>query len=199
MSDQNIRLAQAIAHALTDAEFKNALIADPAKALQSRGITYPAGHQFVVHQEDLTHKFVAVPHEPIPEAQRLTVLPRNPTAYQMAVWAITEIQSGGPLSATLLENPVNVLRNQGANIPQSVHVSLVRNTESTTHIVIPYQGTKELAGEELNDEMLDQVAGGKKKSSVLTSTNVVTAAEVATVAVAATTVAVAAEAVAAAT
>jgi hypothetical protein len=196
MSDNHVRLSQVIAHALTNADFKKALIADPAKALASQGLTFPAGHSFVLHQEDLTHKVVAVPHNPIPEAQRLTVLPRNPTAYQMALWAITEIQSNGPLAATLLQNPVNVLRNQGAHIPQSLHVSVVRNTESTTHIVLPYQGTKELAGEELNDEMLDQVAGGKKKSSVLTSTNVVTAAEAVTTVVAAAEGAVAAVAVA---
>ncbi len=180
MSNQHVRLSQVIAHALTDAEFKKALIADPGKALASQGLTFPAGHQFVLHQEDLTHKIVAVPHDPIPEAQRLTVLPRNPTAYQMALWAITEVQSGGPLAATLLENPVTVLRNQGANIPKALNVVMVRNTATTTHIVIPYQGTKELAGHELDDEMLDQVAGGKKKSSVLTSTNVVQTAEAVT-------------------
>jgi hypothetical protein len=169
MSKHAVQIAEAVAHALVDEAFKKSLISDPVAALASRGITFPEGHQVVVHQDTAAHRSLVVPTHPLPEAQRLTVLPRNPTAYQMALWVITEIQAGGPLADSLRQNPLTVLRNQGTFIPQSLQVVVHCNTESTTHLVVPQQGPTEMAGEELSDEMLDAVAGGKKKKSVTTT------------------------------
>lgn len=158
MSNHEIVIAQTVAQALTDAEFNAALQADPKKALAKKGVSLPAEHQVVVLVDTATRQHLVVPNQPIPEAQRLSALPRDPSAFQLQRWAITTVQSGGPIADSLLSNPVGVLRGNGVQVPQSVQVTVHRNTDSTTYIALPH--SSQAAEGELDEQQLDSVAGG---------------------------------------
>lgn len=160
MSKHEISIAQAIAQAQTDSEFKAALLADPKKALQGKGVTFPAEHQVVLLVNTATDQHVVVPSQPLAEAQRVAVLPRDPSAQQLTQWVITTVQSGGALADSMLSNPVDVLRNHGAKVPQSVKVSVHRNTDSITYLALANQDVAAEADGELSEERLDAVSGG---------------------------------------
>ena len=57
--------------------------------------------------------------------------------------------------ARLIEQPASVLREEGIRIPEGVKVSVVENSESRLHFVLPAKPTAELT-----DEQLEDVAGG---------------------------------------
>ncbi len=64
--------------------------------------------------------------------------------------------------AALLKNPKAVLEQQiGSKLPEDVQVEVVQETASKIYIRLPH-ATKE--GDELKDEDLEQVAGGKSGS-----------------------------------
>lgn len=160
MSNHEIVIAQAVAQAQADSEFKAALLADPKKALASKGVKLPVEHRVVLLVDTATKQHVIVPTQPLPESQRVSVLPRDPSSYQLVLWTITTVQAGGPMADSLLNNPVGVLREKGVKVPQSIQVSVHRNTDSTTHIAIPHEAQADQAEGELSEERLDSVVGG---------------------------------------
>lgn len=136
MFDHEIVTAQIVAEALTDAELKAALLADPRRTLAQRGIEIPADHQVVVLRHTAERLHLVVPNQPLSEAQRLSALPEDPSFYQLQQWVSTAVQAGGSLADGLVSRPAEVLRSNGVDVPAAVQVTVHRNTASTTHIAI---------------------------------------------------------------
>lgn len=136
MFDHEIVTAQIVAEALTDAELKAALLADPRRTLAQRGALLPADHEVVVLRHSPKRLHLVVPNQPLPEAQRLSALPDEPSFYQLQQWVSTVVQAGGPRADSLVSRPAELLRGNGVPVPEEVQVAVHRNTEATTYIAL---------------------------------------------------------------
>ncbi len=57
--------------------------------------------------------------------------------------------------ARLLSDPEEALKEEGIEVPEGVTVTVVENTKSAVHLVIPMRPEQELS-----DEQLEKVSGG---------------------------------------
>ena len=62
------------------------------------------------------------------------------------------------LKARFMSDPKAVLAEHGIDVPPSIDVNVVENTDNTVHITMPYSPT---GAANLSDEELNEVAGGK--------------------------------------
>ncbi|MBI3862344.1 MAG: NHLP leader peptide family natural product precursor [Planctomycetia bacterium] len=63
---------------------------------------------------------------------------------------VAEAWSDEKLKARLLEDPANVLRERGVEVPYGVDVRVLEDTAEIRHLVLPASPEGELADEELN-------------------------------------------------
>jgi len=59
--------------------------------------------------------------------------------------------------ADLIANPAAALKAEGIDVPAGMAVTVLENTDKQFHLVLPPEPT-----DELSEEALDRVAGGKK-------------------------------------
>ncbi len=67
---------------------------------------------------------------------------------------IARALSDEALKAKLIEDPLNVFKAEGIDVPAGLEIKVLENTDKVFHLVLPAQPS------ELSDEDLDQVAGG---------------------------------------
>lgn len=94
-----------------------------------------------------------------PNQQQIQELARQQAQFMARVW------SDPALKQRLIDDPKAVLREQGAQIPESTEVRVVENTDQVFYMVLPPKPT-----EEISDEQFEAVAGGACDSYTRLST-----------------------------
>ena len=81
-------------------------------------------------------------------------MPENDTAPEFAK-IIAEAWRDPAFKAELIANPAAALKAEGIDVPAGMTVTVLENTDSQFHLVLPPVPT-----DELSDEALEAVAGG---------------------------------------
>lgn len=70
---------------------------------------------------------------------------------------VAKAWSDDGFKAKLMSDPKAVLKDNGVDVPDSIDVKVVENTDKVVHFTLPPKPTK---GDELSDAELENVAGG---------------------------------------
>lgn len=139
------QVANVISKAMTDPAFHNQLMTSAADALQSQGITLPAGTSLQVLENSDTLANLVIPAKPAnlsgDAAQEVTSLASSSAAPTSALdaWAKLVIDSwqDAELKQRLLSDPAAVLTERGITLPPGLKVRVVEATNSTSYVVLP--------------------------------------------------------------
>jgi hypothetical protein len=166
----NVVIAEVLARAARDDQFRQKLIGDPNQTFAQAGIRVPPGVTFRVLQDTPALKHVVVPATPLPPQARLETLPPNPTPLQVTQYLITRGQSDPAFKQKAIANPEAVLRELGVRLPPGITIKVAPNTERERNVVLP--APRRQPGQ-LDDMQLAGVAGGKGDvTAVKTNVNV---------------------------
>jgi hypothetical protein len=166
----NVIIAEVLARATRDEQFRQKLTSDPNGAFTQAGIRIPPGVTFHVLLDTPTLKHVVVPATPLPPQARLETLPPNPTPLQVTQYLITRGQSDPAFKQKAISNTETVLRELGVRLPPGIAIKVVPNTERERNVVLP--AARRQPGQ-LDDMQLAGVAGGKGDvTAVKTNVNV---------------------------
>jgi hypothetical protein len=140
--EQNI-VANLIIQSMSDQNVRNSLLSNPAGTLTSAGVNLGAQPPTIVAVADTETLFnVIVPLAPLAPAQQLLTLPLpNPTPFLIMVWIMTNIQNKTPLTSSLLNDPVSVLKQMKVDLPKDVQIKVWQETPTTRYLGIPYFGS----------------------------------------------------------
>ena len=116
--EQNI-VANLVVQSMTDEAVRNGLLSNPTGTLTAAGVNLGPQPPTIVTVADTGTLFnVIVPLTPLGPAQQLLTLPLpSPTPFCIMVWIITNIQQNTPLAASLIADPLSVLRGMGVKYP----------------------------------------------------------------------------------
>jgi hypothetical protein len=166
----NVIIAEVLARAARDDQFRQKLTQDPNGTFTQAGIRVPAGVTFKVLQDTATLKHVVVPATPLPPQARLDSLPRNPTPLQVTQYLITRGQSDAAFKQRAINNTEAVLSELGVRLPPGITIKVVPNSDRERYVVLP--AARRQPGQ-LDDMQLAGVAGGKGDvTAVKTNVNV---------------------------
>jgi hypothetical protein len=176
---KSVVIGEIVAKALQDKELKKALLADPAQVLGKGGVQI-GNIQYKVVEDTASLKNTILPFEPLSNAMKLDVLPEGASPQQIARYIITKSQADEKYKKQVLSDIDTVLQDLGVTLPPGISITILADTATLQHIVIPYLPP---ASGELSDDQLEAVAGGKHHHHhhdvVKTHTNVATEAEAA--------------------
>jgi len=141
--DQNT-IASLVIQSMTNPLIRNELIANPAQTLANNGVDLgPQPIPTITPVADTETLFnVIVPLAPLGPTQTLSQLPLpNPTPFCIMVWIMTTVQAGGPLASMLVQDPVQVLRQQGVNLPSGIQIKVWQETQDQRYLGLPFFGS----------------------------------------------------------
>ncbi|PKK88464.1 MAG: hypothetical protein CVV64_18615 [Candidatus Wallbacteria bacterium HGW-Wallbacteria-1] len=135
---------------MTDAALRNRFKAEPNKVLAEFSIPGFEGRNVIVHENNATTmNFTLLPRDSKIDESKID--PRFMKIQKMA-WENAEFVE------KLMSDTRNTLMEFFGSIPENMTVNIFRNTGDTQHVIIPAAPN---ASEELSDDDLEMVAGGK--------------------------------------
>jgi nitrile hydratase alpha subunit len=140
--EQNI-VANLVVQSMTDEAVRNNLLSNPTGTLTAAGVNLGPQPPTIVTVADTSTLFnVIVPLTPLGPAQQLLTLPLpSPTPFCIMVWIITNIQQNTPLAASLIADPLSVLRGMGVKyLPAGTQIKVWQETQTTRYLGLPYYG-----------------------------------------------------------
>jgi hypothetical protein len=144
-----------VATAWSDEAFKQQLIADPLGSFHRFGIEFPPGKQVRVVEDKADMVHYILPAKPsAADDWTSRVNGGLPDWYQQIV---SRAWSDAGFKQRLLADPATAARECGVPVSASQSVVVLEDTDTVLHFPLP----KRPADEELLDEELEMVAGGK--------------------------------------
>lgn len=143
--------------AAKDNSYKAELKKNPEKVFAKEGVPLTGDRKIAVFENTKKDFYLSVPYHPYPQELQLKTLPKKPSLDQICSWIITQVQSNSPLATQILTNAEDVLKKQGAMMPDGMKIHVHRNTDKILYFVVP-RGAEE--DEEMSDLELQAVAGG---------------------------------------
>ncbi|GAB4188228.1 MAG: hypothetical protein Tsb0015_08000 [Simkaniaceae bacterium] len=156
--EDRAKLGELLGKAAADESFKKKFKENPKKVLAEQNIPIPEDMEVKIHENTKHLYHLVVQDKMLPKEHQLDTLPANPNVFQISSFIITNIQKNTPLKEKLLKNPLEVLKEEGVDVPEGLQLKVLQNSPKTAHIVIPASLEE---GEELSDLQLQEIAGGK--------------------------------------
>ncbi|PKK89697.1 MAG: hypothetical protein CVV64_12900 [Candidatus Wallbacteria bacterium HGW-Wallbacteria-1] len=135
----------------TDRTFRTEFMASPTQMLISAGFADFEGKSVIVHENSATTMHFSL----LPKGSDASSIENMDTKFvkiQEKVWADLEFK------ANLLEDTRNTLMEFFGSIPESLTIKIHENTKDAIHLVLPAFPSDT---DELNDDDLEMIAGGK--------------------------------------
>ncbi|WP_019503716.1 NHLP leader peptide family RiPP precursor [Pleurocapsa sp. PCC 7319] len=143
---------------LIDKNFQERFLSAPKSVLNEMGINIPDSVQVEVHEDTARIKNIVIPESLLEEDESTA---SNPLYRQIVIKACEDQN----FKTQLMQNPkVAIALLTGESVPEDLEIRVYKNTSILMHLVIYLEG----ANEELSEQELETVAGGK---SVLSSGN----------------------------
>ena len=140
------QMASVIERAATDSAFRQQLLADPASALQSAGISIPAGAKVKVVEDTQNLRYLVVPSRPtgVSDADLATVasesLPAG-TSVEDNIASYSQLVAAswtdGALRSKLLSDPAAALSARGIRVPSDVRLQAAESSENDLVLAVP--------------------------------------------------------------
>ncbi|PKK88100.1 MAG: hypothetical protein CVV64_20225 [Candidatus Wallbacteria bacterium HGW-Wallbacteria-1] len=148
--DQNF--AQMI---MTNREYRDRFIANPTAMLVEAGLPELKGKKIIAHENTGTNIYFTL----IPKGVQLntSAIDERFVRIQEKAWEDTNFKT------QLLTNTRETLTKNFGDLPEHMTIGIYENTADTVHLVLP---RFEDASEELNDNDLEMVSGGKGSPSI---------------------------------
>lgn len=170
-SDNNMKLAALVAKTMHDPALRTELIDNTNATLDANGITVPSGVNVKVAQDGPNHLNIVVPTEKLPADAQVASINADSTLSEIYRWVITQVQTDGPQKQVVMSSPADAVRAAGANVPSDLTASILVDTDTLKHIVLPFNvsGGGDVP---VSDSAVAAIAGGKGGGggSVATST-----------------------------
>ncbi len=163
-ADNNMKLAALIAKTMQDSGLRSELISSPDATLKANGVSIADGTKVTVVEDGPNHLNVVVPSTPIAASGQVTSIGPDATLSDIYRWAITQVQTDGPHKNLVMSDPADAARAAGANIPADLTATILVDTDTHKHIVLPWRPA---AGTDVavDDSAVAAVAGGKSATS----------------------------------
>ena len=137
---------------LTDNNFKERFLSKPKSILTEMGLNIPVSVQVEVHEDTAQVKNIVIP-ESLPESDQSTA--SNPL-YKTIV---TKAYEDADFKTQLMQNPKKAIALlTGESLPDDLDICVHENSPTLMHLVVYLDS----ASEELSEQELKTVAGGKK-------------------------------------
>ena len=148
------QVANVITKAATDPVLRNQLLTSAATALQSQGITVPAGVTLQVLENSSTLANLVIPARPAnlsgDTAQEATSLATSTAGPKSALdaWAKLVVDSwqDADLKQRLLSDPAAVLAQRGITVPPGLKIQVIEATDANAFVVLPAAQTSSASG-----------------------------------------------------
>lgn len=144
------QLSSAVNRAATDPAFRAQLLANPSAALQSAGVSIPAGVTVKVVEDTQNLRYAVVPPRPdgISDADLATATSESiandgSVAAKIAVYAqlVAKSWTDSSLRSSLLSNPASTLAAHGIAAPSGVQVKAVESSSNELVLAVPPAAT----------------------------------------------------------
>ena len=152
MNQQSKIYQQISEQLLKDNEFQARFLSEPKSILTQMGINLPDSVRVEVHEDTARVKNIVIPQS-LPEENESTA--SNPLYREI----ITKACEDSGFKTQLIENPKDAIALlTGESLPEDLDICVHENTPTLMHLVVYLNS----AQEELSEEELKTVAGGKK-------------------------------------
>ena len=137
----NETMGRILARAWSDAEFKRRLRTDPRTALTELGIPVPRDMQIAVVENTAkaTHLVLGAPRRVEPLSGIYDVKRFGETYRDPRLHTLNWVSHDPVHTARIKEDPVKALAEMGLHVPEGMTVTVVENTWTLTHLVLPPQ------------------------------------------------------------
>ncbi|MBV8547326.1 MAG: nitrile hydratase subunit alpha [Acidobacteria bacterium] len=171
------QVAKVITKAATDPAFRNQLLTSAATALQSQGITVPAGTSLQVLENSGTLVNLVIPAKPAnlsgDAAQEVTSLASSNAAPTSTLDAYAKLVidswQDADLKQRLFSDPAAVLTERGFPIPPGLNVRALEATSTNSFVVLPAAQTTSTAGLTIGEVASSITASFSNLSKLITA------------------------------
>jgi hypothetical protein len=142
---------------VTDRTFRTEFMASPSKFLASGGFADFEGKSIIVHENNATTMHFSL----LPKGSDASAIENMDPKFvriQEKAWADDDFK------AELLNNTRTTVMEFFGSIPENLTIMIHENTKDTVHLVLPALAAET---DELNDDDLEMIAGGKGESREL--------------------------------
>lgn len=137
--------------------YKKLLLSNPHEVFLKEGVSLDRNIVLEIHENTKSELHIVVPEKNLPENLLLKKMPKKSSYHHITLWVITHIQTNSSLKNDLLKTPQDVLKKEGAKIPDQMKLVIHLDKNDHLHFVIP---RKVQDGEELNGLDIQEVVGG---------------------------------------
>ena len=156
--EQNITMGRIMAKAWSDREFKERLRSGPAAALMELQISVPEDMEIAVleNTRETTYLVLGAPRRMEPLSAIYDIKRFGDTYRDPRLHPLNWVSHDPVHTARIKADPVTALAEMGVDVAEGVTVTVVENSWTRTHLVLPPQP----APSELDDDTLRRVSEG---------------------------------------